>query len=149
MYETLVARFKREEKLKDLNISAHLLDAALVRMIDKLYYAGHAFTKGEKTWAAVRFFLPNYSRHGHLILPRSARALKGWRKLTPQKTRRPLPWEMAASIAGLLAQKNAGMALAWALGLLLRTPQLPLLPSQLPGHEDLQDLLQRELSVSR
>ena len=49
-------------------------------------------------------------------MPRSMRALRGWRRLVPQKTRRPLPWSIVCAIAMHLALAGgAGMALCWLL----------------------------------
>ena len=66
-------------------------------------------------YAAIRFAVPAYSSHGHLHLPRVCRALKGWRRMSPQKTRRPLPWDVVAAIAWNLSAKSVGMALNWLL----------------------------------
>ena len=107
--------FLRERKLQSLRMPVEQLDAALVKAFDEMYLAGSAFTSGEKLWSAVRFHAPFCGHQGRLHLPRCVRALKGWRRLTPQKTRRPMPWVMAAAIARLLLDESVGMALAWLL----------------------------------
>ena len=69
----------------------------------------------EQLNAAVRFCVPGYSSHGKLSLPRSQRALRGWRRLAPMKTRRPLPWLVVTIIAFKFAERAIGMSLAWLL----------------------------------
>ncbi|CAE8591600.1 unnamed protein product [Polarella glacialis] len=49
---------------------------------------------------------PDFARVGPHGLPRVARALKGWRKATPQQPRWPMPEEGAALIAGRLEESK-------------------------------------------
>eukprot|EP00959_Pyramimonas_sp_CCMP1952_P401793 8418878-Pyramimonas_sp.AAC.1 len=41
-------------------------------------------------------FIPDYHVRGRLPLPRAGRALRGWRRLAPAKTRRPCLGRSAA-----------------------------------------------------
>ena len=78
------------------------LDAALVAYMDELFLQGHQPDYGETLMAAVLWKMPEFGRHGQKKLARSWRALKGWRKKCPARTRRPhalalwwaLAWEM-------------------------------------------------------
>ena len=112
-YQKRLDQFKRQARIKTIDMAPEILDAKLVHNFDQLFLAGAAYAEGEKLWAAVRFFTPSYANHGHLHLPRSSRALKGWRRLAPTATRRPLPWEAAAAVAWNLLQASLGMAMAW------------------------------------
>lgn len=70
-------------------------DETLADFFDVLYLDGKSSHEGEKTVAAMEY-------HFHYLknkLPRSRRALRGWRKLVPQKSRIPLPKAVAYGIA--------------------------------------------------
>ena len=70
-------------------------DETLADFFDVLYLDGKSSHEGEKTVAAMEY-------HFHYLknkLPRSRRALWGWRKLVPQKSRIPLPKAVAYGIA--------------------------------------------------
>ncbi|CAK0855455.1 unnamed protein product, partial [Prorocentrum cordatum] len=60
---------------------------------------GELAQRGAKGLAAVKYFRPQFARSGGLSLPRSAQALKGWKRLAPGRARLPLPWEVVALIA--------------------------------------------------
>ena len=114
MYDNVMQQFKRIMKTDPIKCSPAHLDQTLVRYFDKLYLEGAAPHAGERLWAALRFLVPHYSAQGNVPLPRAARSLKGWRRLVPQVTRRPLPWIAIAFIARHLAvQGGVGMAICW------------------------------------
>ena len=114
MYERMMESFKRTAKINPAACTPQQLDKALVKHFDQLYLEGEAPHAGERLWAAVRFLMPAYSSQGRIPLPRAWRSLRGWRRLVPQKNRRPLPWIAIAFIARHLALKGGvGMALAW------------------------------------
>ena len=46
-------------------------------------------------------------------MPRAVRGLKGWERLMPGETRRPLPWIVVAAIALVLCRFSPPMALCW------------------------------------
>eukprot|EP00438_Fugacium_kawagutii_P003956 Skav200396 [mRNA] locus=scaffold1919:156792:162160:- [translate_table: standard] len=73
------------------------LDEALCYYLNSLYEQGLEYGEGSKSLAAVIDSVPGCGpRH---LLPRSRRALQGWQKQDPQKTRPPLPWPLVAAIA--------------------------------------------------
>eukprot|EP00971_Amphidinium_carterae_P172262 3415135-Amphidinium_carterae.1 len=45
-------------------------------------------------------------------LPRSVRALRGWRRLDPGHVRLPLPWSLASLIISAMAHRDVKSALA-------------------------------------
>jgi hypothetical protein len=116
-YRRRVQQFKREMRisLELAELKPEVLDKFLVKAYDDLYLSGLPFGAGEKLMAAVRFCVPAYSPHGKLSLPRSQRSLRGWRRLTPVATRRPLPWLVVAAIAWHFAMVSGEMAVAWLL----------------------------------
>ena len=79
------------------------IDTRLVRRFNVLYRAGHPPSRGEVTLAGLMHYAAEFSRGGHRLLPRAWRALKGWRRRCPPRSRRPhalgvwsaLAWEMA------------------------------------------------------
>ena len=73
------------------------LDEACTRFLNDIFEQGVEFHEGSKFVAAVKDAFPDYGPKG--MLPRMVRALQGWGKVDPQKTRPPLPWELVASLA--------------------------------------------------
>ena len=116
MYETAVATFKRVMGVDPSLVSARVLDTKMVQYFDNLFLEGAAPQNGERLWAGIRFLVPDYAPKGSLSLPRAWRSLRGWKRLMPQPTRRPLPWEAVASIAHQMCTAGElGMALSWLL----------------------------------
>lgn len=77
-------------------------DPTLADFLDILYLDGKSASEGEKTVASVEFH--NIHLKGHL--PRSRRALRGWRKSMPPSSRLPLPRLAMFGIAMNLAAKG-------------------------------------------
>ena len=82
------------------------LDHALVLYMDKLFFLGMAGDVASKTLAAVKFYYPEVGRYGDLSLPRTSRALAGWGKVVPRKTRLPVPWVLVTAIVGHLLSRG-------------------------------------------
>lgn len=93
-YQTCLADFMAHAGVKTLKMSPEKLDAALVGEMNRLYLAGKRASTGETLVASVLFVLPRYGSKGVTWFPRAARSLKGWRRLSPQRTKRPLFWEL-------------------------------------------------------
>ena len=53
---------------------------------------------------------PEFSVMGRRRVPRAWRALRGWKRLTPVVTRKPLPWPFWAGLATELGKVNPSMA---------------------------------------
>ena len=79
-------------------------DQILARYMDFLFFEGEEYTKGQYTLAATVHRWPSLGEAGKKSLPLARQALKGWKKLCPGKTRLPLPWLLAASMAALMVQ---------------------------------------------
>lgn len=84
------------------------VDLLLADFFDTLYLEGHGVSVGEKTLAAVEYQWQKLK--GTLL--RSRRALRGWRKEVPPRSRLPLPRTAAYGIAmRMLSQQERSMAL--------------------------------------
>ena len=107
-YATYLRAFKdfcKEQGLAWLPLSP---DAVLADFCDELFLDVQSAAVGEKTIAAVEFY--HIELKGKLL--RAKRALKGWRKLAPPKSRLPLPRPLAMGIAMImLARGERDMAL--------------------------------------
>ena len=77
-------------------------DGVLADYCDDLFLAGQSAAVGEKTIAALEYF--NLELKGKLI--HAKRALKGWRKLAPPRSRLPLPRPLAMGIAMVMLTKG-------------------------------------------
>ena len=82
------------------------LDDALALYLDKLFFLGMAGDVASKTLAAVKFHYPEVGRYGDQSLPRSVRALAGWAKVVPRKTRLPVPYVLTLAIVGHLLSRR-------------------------------------------
>ena len=105
------------------------LDASLLLYMNFLFSLGYHVCKGEKLMAGVWHFFPEAGKYGEIKLPRSLRALKGWRKATPRRSRLPYPWQAWCAIA-VEALRDGLVRLAF--GLLLAV-EAYLRPSELLG----------------
>ena len=65
------------------------VDAAIVLYLNMSYSQGRLVSDGEVLLAGLLFFQPQHGKLGGQKLAR--RALKGWRKRAPTRSRRPLP----------------------------------------------------------
>ena len=63
------------------------------------FWQGHQAHRGEKLLASFMHSNPSFGRLGSRKLPRSWRALKGWRRLCPSHSRRPWPLAVWCVIA--------------------------------------------------
>ena len=82
------------------------VDGALVAYFNRCYFAGEQSDKGEKVLAALLHYAPEFGRNGGRFVPRAWRAVKGWRKLTPPRSRLGLPLGVWAAIAWRMMVHN-------------------------------------------
>ncbi|CAK0861934.1 unnamed protein product [Prorocentrum cordatum] len=87
-----------------------VLDVKLVEYMNKLFLEGVKSWRGEKLIAAMMFFHPDYGKSGGLYMPRALRTLKGWKRLSPSRSRKPLVFAIWAGIAVELARLGAPLA---------------------------------------
>jgi hypothetical protein len=105
------------------------LDASLLLYLNFLFSLGWHVSKGEKLMAGIWHFFPEAGKAGNVQLPRALRALKGWRKATPRRSRLPYPWQVWCAMA-VEALRDGFVRLAF--GLLLAV-EAYLRPSELLG----------------
>ena len=74
------------------------VDAALVLYFTAEYFRGGHPSRGERTLAGLMMLEPEFSVMGRRRVPRSWRALRGWKRLTRVVTRKPLPWPLWAGL---------------------------------------------------
>ena len=67
------------------------VDAALSAYCNQCFFRGEESSRGEKLLAAVMHFFPEYGRLGGAKIPRAWRCVKGWRRLSPARSRQALP----------------------------------------------------------
>ncbi|CAK0816959.1 unnamed protein product, partial [Prorocentrum cordatum] len=89
------------------------MDLVVASWMDQEYSFGELAQRGTKGLAAVKYFRPQFAKSGGLSLPRSAQALKGWKRLAPGRARLPLPWEVVALIALELLLTGFWAMAAW------------------------------------
>ena len=99
---------KYKKQIEQFLSFADEVDAAIVLYLNMSYSQGRPVSDGEVLLAGLLFFQPQYGKVEGQKLARSWRALKGWRKRAPTRSRRPLPrmiwcWEMVRNKKPLMA----------------------------------------------
>ena len=87
-------------------VSDDEVDQAIVEYLNHLFFMGDHSDRGDKVLAAFFDRFPSFSKAGSRRVPRSWRCLKGWRKLTPKKSRLPLPAAIWCGLAWRLCCRN-------------------------------------------
>eukprot|EP00435_Cladocopium_sp_Y103_P072928 s29_g41.t2 len=99
-YQAELDQFLMFAKPRQLDFSRQEdVDFALVKHMNNLYFAGYQSYRADRLMAAFLHRYPQYGRNGSLSLPRSWRAIKGFRKLTPGRSRKALPLAVWAAFA--------------------------------------------------
>ncbi|CAK0852660.1 unnamed protein product [Prorocentrum cordatum] len=114
MYVKRVADFESWVSARGLKLtSAKLVDCALVDYLNQLWIDGADIGEATGTYAAWVKLRPSFSKKGPDKLVRTMKALQGFNRLDPGRTRPPLPLAFAALIAvELVGMGLGGMALA-------------------------------------
>ena len=76
----------------------------LAAYFNELYFEGALVYEGTQTLAAILHRWPSLGRGNRTALPEARQALQGWSKLSPPHARLPLPWQLAAAVAHVLAE---------------------------------------------
>jgi integrase len=85
-------------------------DAGLVNFMNRQFFLGYQAYIGEVVICAVMDRLPEFSKGGSRSLPRAWKSVKGWRRLTPGRSRRAWPWAVWAGMAAIMVKQNELMA---------------------------------------
>ena len=75
------------------------VDEAVARVLNHWFLAGLPPSEGEVALAALMWKFPVYGKYGDHKIPRCWRAMKGWRRRAPQRSRRPHAFSLWAGIA--------------------------------------------------
>ena len=116
-YMELVKDFLVREANIERDVDA-VVDAALATHFQDLFDKGEPANKGEQTLAGLEFLAPQFSKFGSRRLPRCKRALKGWRRRRPARSRKPHALAVWSGIIWLLAgagQWSMAVYLLWML----------------------------------
>ncbi|CAJ1453620.1 unnamed protein product [Effrenium voratum] len=97
--------------------SVSKVDEILSRELDRLYHNGEDISAGQYLIAAVVFFNNQLKSPAMQNLPHVKQSLKGWRKLAPQKSRLPIPWEVCCLLITHAVRQNL-MGFALHMGLM-------------------------------
>ena len=79
------------------------VDESLTRLMTELYMLGHQSSEGDQLLAALLHFAPEWGKFGSCSIPRAWRALRGWRRRCPSRSRRPYLLEVWATLAWKMA----------------------------------------------
>ena len=109
-YVEAMAEFKDDAKVEPDAVSPEVLDQKVVNYMNTQFLQGVRAWKGERLLAALMCLFPSYSRFGSRRLPRTLRALRGWRLLSPSYSREPWDWLVWCALA--MALISAGRFLA-------------------------------------
>ena len=89
-YEKELDLFMAYVKEQGLDVATDtVMDNGLVQYFNKMYVMGEQGHRGEKLLAAVLDRWPRFGRLGDRKIPRAWRALRGWKRLTPGRSREP------------------------------------------------------------
>ncbi|CAE7196525.1 AMY1.1, partial [Symbiodinium necroappetens] len=91
-YSERMRQFRAFAKQNHLSLHKTKFDGTLCEYLNHLFEEGCDLGDGSKSLAAVMDAYPSFSQKGSL--QRSRRALQGWHKLDPGRTRPPLPWPL-------------------------------------------------------
>eukprot|EP00438_Fugacium_kawagutii_P005650 Skav219567 [mRNA] locus=scaffold886:113683:117079:- [translate_table: standard] len=83
-----------------------LVDKLVVDHLNQLYSKGYRAYRGDRLTASILHFHPQYGKLGDKSLPRTWRALRGFRKLTPGRSRLAYPLPIWAAMAAELRRMN-------------------------------------------
>ena len=78
------------------------VDQCLVQHMNQQFLDGHQAFRGDRLIASFLHHYPQFSRVGVKRIPRALRALRGWRKLCPGRSRVPYPLAIWTGLASLM-----------------------------------------------
>ncbi|CAE7411650.1 unnamed protein product [Symbiodinium sp. KB8] len=102
-YDREVELFNKFLRLNNLSRDTNL-DGSIARYLNSLFWQGEKPYRGEKFLAGWMHRHPQFGRVGDQKLARSWRALKGWRRLCPSGSRKPMPLGLWCALAVELAR---------------------------------------------
>ena len=110
-YQAELERFMKYAQRHQLDTNlGEAMDNSLVQHMNALYRQGFQSYHGDRLMASVMHRHPSCGRLGNVKMPRAWRALKGWRKLCPGRTRMLIRWLFGA---GWWLFCSTGASLRW------------------------------------
>ena len=107
-YDKIFQELMRYCEAEDLPIlTANELDRAATEFLDFAYEEGKRADYAEKLVASIQYYCPQLASSPKHALGRTRRAMKGFAKLAPHRSRVPLPWEWAAGIATIMVKEGS------------------------------------------
>ena len=106
-YQKQLDKFMKFAHLEGLRLRTDIeVDSGLVDLFVESFLMGDQAYVGEKTMAAFQDKYPAFNKFGWRKTPRAHRALKGWRKLAPPRSRVPRALALWCAICAELCRKG-------------------------------------------
>ena len=106
-YRKEVDQFKEFARRRSLPIKrSEQIDEALVVYLNHLFWLGNQPHRGDKLLAGLLHAYPEFGKYGSRKVPRTWRALRGWRRLCPGRSRKPFPLAVWAAVASELRRRG-------------------------------------------
>ncbi|CAK0843655.1 unnamed protein product, partial [Prorocentrum cordatum] len=118
-HEAVISWRARARELGEPLGAAAEVGASEARQLQEFFDRGENLSKGEKLAAGLERILPDFGRRGNFYLPRCYRALTGWRRRCPPRSRRPLASSIRSAIFWELCRANNWSAAVRALFMLV------------------------------
>ena len=83
------------------------MDKLLTDYLNRMYLDGHQSYRADRLIAAILHRFPEFGRMGNQKLPHTWRAIRGYRKLTPGRTRQAFPLAVWAAFAVEMVRRGA------------------------------------------
>ena len=110
MYVKEYEEFMTFARPRGLNLDhAEKVDALLVEFMNLQFLSGHQAYKGDRLIASWMHHRVMFSKVGAKRIPRALRALKGWRRLCPGRSRTPYPLAVWCGMAALMKEMGHPM----------------------------------------
>ena len=107
--------------------SAKVIDRTLVDWMHREFLKGYGPWKGENTIAALGCLLPEFGQHGVMRIPCALQCLRGWRRLIPHRSKKPIVWATWCAIALTMCRlgfRRAGICTLLMVALYLRVREM-------------------------
>ncbi|CAJ1409470.1 unnamed protein product [Effrenium voratum] len=85
---------------------AKVVDKVLATYLEEMYHNGEDVSSAQYVVAALCFFRPSLRTPGMVSLPKIKQSLRGWGKLSPPRSRLPVPWEVTCLLVEYAMKSN-------------------------------------------
>ena len=98
MYQYYFGAFKAWADRSHRSLAARQVEMHLLEYVNQLWTLDRAANEADQVVAAARHFIPGLAGKNGVKMPRVERALKGFRRARPSRSRHPLPLEAVAGL---------------------------------------------------